>query len=324
MTIYYLLTEDCNLRCSHCIRGKSTRQSMEYASAICGLNQIYDVFPDASIVLSGGEPTLYSRFSDLLREAAEKFTVIINSNGTTPFWRKNSKIVCCDNIIVQFSLDGLQDYHDNIRGPGAFIKTLESMRIVNDLNKPIWISTVVSRKNKNSVIRLPEVLAKFNIAKWHISSIMPFGNASTDDLLDVDEWNCYVDELIKITPFRLGIRKMFDKNLLDKLSDAQISEIAKSERNIGFKNCGCVKSKLYIYPDMNVYGCTCLKDIPLGNIETQSLSDILKNDVAQSFIDFVTDCATCQKCRYLKICNGGCMGMQKKFGYDFRCPLIGI
>lgn len=323
MMIYYLLTEDCNLRCSHCIRGKSVKQYMDYSSAVRGLEQIYKLYPDTSLVLSGGEPTLHPRISDLLQKASEKFkAVVINSNGTTPFWQKNHSIINRNNVIVQFSLDGLQDYHDKIRGLGSFDKTSDSIRFINGLGKPIWISTVVSRKNMKSVMRLSEILAQFNIEKWHVSPLMPFGNASADDVPDVNEWNNFVDELINITPFRLGIRKLFATEVLEKLSDEQISQIAESERNADFKNCGCVKSKLYIYPDMTVYGCTCIKDIPLGNLETQSLSEILNGTVAQSFLSYVCEVSACKQCRYFKICNGGCMGMQKKYGYDTRCPLI--
>ena len=38
----------------------------------------------------------------------------------------------------------------------------------------------------------------------------------------IKEWNDFVDELISITPFRLGIRKLYDINAMSKLSDEEI------------------------------------------------------------------------------------------------------
>ena len=43
--------------------------------------------------------------------------------------------------------------------------------------------------------------------------------------------------------------------------------------------------------------------------------------------DKVLDDSDCSKCKYLKVCNGGCIGMSyhyfKKIGMgDYRCPLI--
>ncbi|MBQ2665088.1 MAG: SPASM domain-containing protein, partial [Clostridia bacterium] len=162
----------------------------------------------------------------------------------------------------------------------------------------------------------------YNIEKWHISSMMPFGNASIEYMLTNKEWNDFVDEIIQITPFRLGIRKLYDIGLLDSLSDEQIQQISINERNENFKNCGCIKAKLYIYPDMMVYGCTCMKDMPLGSMKNESLKDIIINSKSQYIVKYKASSSVCKTCRFMPICNGGCLGMQMKYGADIRCPFI--
>lgn len=324
MMVYYLITDNCNLQCPHCIRGNTSSCSMDYSAAIKGLHQISDTFSDAVLILSGGEPTLHLRFLDILSEALSLFkTVVINSNGTTSFWKDNKTILKNDKLYIQFSLDGTKEYHDLIRGDGNFDKTIDNISFINDNDKSAWISTVVTTKNKDDVIKLPQILSSFNIEKWHVSPLMPFGKAIFNDMPTTSQWNEFVDEIIKITPFRLGIRKIFDMELLNKLSDRKIKEFANNNRNIDLKNCGCVRSKIYIYPDMNVYGCTCMKNLPLGNMNYQHLSEIVKNDVAKKFLNFTPTNSSCIKCKYLAICNGGCIGMQKKYGRDFRCPIVG-
>jgi len=246
--------------------------------------------------------------------------VAINSNGTTDFYKKyhdKYKKLC-----IQFSLDGDQEFHDSMRGNGTFMKVMESIHHLNSKGHTVWISSVVTKKNIESIKRLPEILSRYNIGKWHVSPVMPFGNASWEDVLPTDMWNSLVDDLILKTPFRLGIRKLFDFTRLELLTDEQIDQIAQSLRNQEYKNCGCIRNKLYVYPDMGVYACTCVKDDILGYMDKENIAEIVKNRSAQKYLDFYADNEVCIKCRYHKICNGGCVGLYKKYGFDIRCPQI--
>lgn len=319
MTIYYLITQKCNLSCPHCIRGSSTNVTMDSNAAINGLRNIYASFPDSIIVLSGGEPTIHKDFDILLSEAASLFkTVVINSNGTTAYFQK-SRNWMRENVVVQFSVDGNQRLHDKIRGNGTFKKIIENIEYINETGFKIWISTVVSSYNLESIKELPMILCKHKIAKWQVAPVMPFGNAADSLVLNVETWNKLVDELINITPFRLGVRKLFDMNTLNKLSADEILRISNSIRSKNFRNCGCVTDKVYIYPDMTVYPCTCQLDSPIGNISAFSLKEIVEDALNHPYV-CLND--VCKKCRFRPICNGGCIGMQKKYGADIRCPLI--
>lgn len=319
MTIYYIITQNCNLSCLHCIRGDSNNCSMNKQSAIEGLNKLFCDYPNATIILSGGEPTLHPDFEIILQEASKLFKyVVINSNGTTNYFRF-SELWKKENIVVQFSIDGDKNSHNSIRGMGSFEKAIQNIELINQSMKPIWISTTVSQKNYDSVKTLPEIFCMYNIAKWQVAPMMPFGNANRSDIISVEAWNKLVDELIKITPFRLGVRKLFEFKNLSMISEGDIQNIAKSDRNIDFRNCGCLRSKVYVYPNMIVYPCTCINDIPLGNLSERSLKSILEN--ANQHYKIIP-CKTCRKCRYYSICNGGCWGMQIEYGADIRCPLI--
>ena len=320
MTVYYIITHNCNLSCPHCIRGASNNNNMNTQSAIASLNKLFDDYPDATIILSGGEPTLHPDFDIILQEASKLFRcVVINSNGTTNYYRTSDSWEQ-NNIIVQFSIDGDENTHNEIRGKGNFEKVIQNIEFINQNNKQIWISTTVSKNNYDSIKKLPAILCKYRIGKWQIAPMMPFGNASRSDIISIDEWNELVDELIEITPFRLGVRKLFDIQKLISLTNSDIQRIAENSRNIDFRNCGCLRSKVYVYPNMNVYPCTCLTDMPLGRLSKDTLKSILeKANQSCKICSF----EKCRKCRYFPICNGGCWGMQKKYGADIRCPLIG-
>lgn len=319
MIVYYIITKKCNLSCSHCIRGNSENDTMDTKIAFKSLDDVFFDYPDATIILSGGEPTIHPDFDFILQEASVRFKhVVINSNGTTDYFR-SSNIWKKENIVVQFSIDGDKDTHNKIRGKGSFEKVIDNIKLINQSNKPIWISSTVSQHNYESVKKLPLFFSKYYIDKWQVAPMMPFGNADDSAILQNDAWNELVDRLIEITPFRLGIRKLFDFKKLSNKSDIDIQKIAEKSRNIDFRNCGCLRSKVYIYPNMTIYPCTCLTDIPLGNLSECSLKHILDNAIEHCNIN---TCDICQKCRYFSICNGGCWGMQKKYGADIRCPII--
>ena len=157
---------------------------------------------------------------------------------------------------------------------------------------------------------------------------MPFGEAknSSESDFSIIEWNSLCSKIIKKAADRIIIytRKLYDFSLLSKLSDADIEAYSKK----AVCNCGTARSKLYIHPDLNVYGCTCLESMPLGNLHDMRMEEILQspNYLKLSKCELKT-LSPCLTCRYVKLCNGGCPGMSKKFfgdiGYgDIRCPIV--
>ena len=319
MIIYYLITLSCNLNCLHCIRGMSKKQFMDTKLALKGFDNIHKVFPDATIILSGGEPTIHPDFKTILDYSLSKFNkIVINSNGTTNYFSESSHWFS-SKICIQFSLDGVKNGHESVRGRGTFDKVIKNINYINKLNFPIWISTVVSKRNIESVKELPMFLSKFNVEKWQVAPMIPFGKASDADLLSSFEWNNLVDYLISNTPFRLGISKLFSFEKLKEFTEEQLIALSNSQGNMQYRNCGCITNKLYVYPDFSIHPCSCSYNDNLGDL----IYDDFTNLIQQSFKNrFVCTNSICQECKYFKICNGGCVGMQKKYGYDIRCPIF--
>ena len=65
---YFVITERCNLTCSHCIRDSSPYrdETAETGMIKNALTQIAHSHPDSLVLLSGGEPTLHRHFRELL------------------------------------------------------------------------------------------------------------------------------------------------------------------------------------------------------------------------------------------------------------------
>lgn len=321
MQIYLLTTTACNLKCTYCIRGEKRREFLELQT-LRDILQKND-FSNNQVLITGGEPTMHPEFEEIVKMCCNYFkSVSINTNGTNYEFINRLK---SERIHLQISLDGNEYMHDLIRGNGTFRSAINNIRRFDQMQFDYNIATVVNLININNIIEMIDVLSDLkNMKYWKVEAQLPFGCGDNGNCVSVEEWNILVEKLLSLCPFRLVIKKLFDFSLISKLSDEQIKYIGENKT----KNCGNCNSKIYVYPDFTVYPCTCLTDFPLGNLKEEKLSDILNSKNAKMFSCYeVNKNSQCSKCRYLPICNGGCIGMSyNNFGElgwgDVRCKYV--
>lgn len=322
MQIYILLTNNCNLSCSHCIRTDKSNTTLSKQE----LNILFKNvdFSNNQIILTGGEPSLHPDFNYVLEKASEQAKKItICTNGINNYYFEKIRNL---NIHLQFSIDGSRKYHNKIRGLDSFDKIIENIQLAQKYNISHSISTVVNKLNINSINEMLDDLRKIVKSGYvRFNTQMNFGNSSEEDILNIEEWNSFVDK-VKSIKFPIPIRadKLFDFDAVEKLSCDELSNLSKN----AVKNCGNCTHKVYIYPDLNVYSCTCLDSFPVGNLMKDNLDEILLSKASKKFINYSPKLEqTCMDCKYLELCNGGCIGTSlkkyKEFGYgDPRCPKI--
>lgn len=322
MQVYLLLTEKCNLNCKMCIRGdkNDSELSLETVHKIKCLQE----FSNHDVVITGGEPTVCKEFESIVlffKKRAKSVTIC--TNGIVDYYI--NKQFFSPNVSIQISIDGEETAHDSIRGNGTFRQTFRTISKLESLCIPYTISTVVNRNNVKTMKNLADELSHLKCMKyWNVSYEMPFGHASIDDLMPAEDWNAFVDQMLEYVSFRMRIQKMFPFEIYKKYRSS-IDDILKKNR---CANCGSGKQKIYVYPDLSVFPCTCLTDFNLGSLRDYPLSFLLKTKQARLFSDYtIQPNAICRKCEYLKICNGGCIGMSYHFFHelgwgDIRCPII--
>lgn len=323
MQIYLLLTENCNLNCSMCIRGKQNGKILDF-NILKSLSLKEELYKH-DVVITGGEPTLHNKFCDIVKFMCKYAkTVTITSNGTKDSYIEN--IVNEDNLFFQISIDGDEITHNNIRGKDSFKKIMNTVKKLDTLGFKYSIASVVSKKNIDSMFNLADILSSFNnLRYWKISYEMPFGNANFKDMMTSTEWNNFVDKLIDYAKLRLKIQKIFPFDLYES-NKSKLKQLDQ-KLNRSF-NCGSGKNKLYIYPNFNVYPCTCLTNFCLGNLKQSSLNKILKSSEIDKFLNYeVLNDTVCFTCEYKKFCNGGCIGMSYHYygilgKGDIRCPKL--
>ena len=322
MQIYILLTNNCNLSCSHCIRSDKSNTTLSKQEIEILLSNID--FSNNHIVLTGGEPSLHPAFNyviDEISKRAKKITICTNGINNYYFEAiKNS------HIHLQFSIDGSRQYHNKIRGLDSFDKIIENIQLAQKYGISHSISTVVNKTNINSINKMLNELKEIVKSGYvRFNTQMNFGNSSEKDILTIEEWNSFVDSVQDIEfPVQIRADKLFNFEAVEKLSRDELAILSKN----AVKNCGTCTHKVYIYPDLNVYPCTCLDSFPIGNLTKNSLDKILLSEASKNFINYLPELEeTCMECEYLELCNGGCIGTAfhkyKEFGHgDPRCPKI--
>jgi len=324
MQLYLLLNTDCNLNCNFCIRGKKTTHDYLDLHSLKRVLQTND-FSDYHLLITGGEPTLHPDLPQIISLCQSHFKgVSINTNGTISSWIKE-----CDNkhFHVQISLDGTEQFHNQLRGNGktdVYSRITNTIGILNQYNISYNISTTVGNNNYDDVKTLcRQISALHNLKYWKVSPILPFGCADKSNVLSIAQWNDLVYYLLDNAEVRLSIKRLFDFDLLDRYLKCNPDNFSFNK-----SNCGDVKYKIYVYPDFTVYPCTCLTDFPIGNLLKHTLHEILQSDKAEKFRDYrVNEESPCFSCKYLTVCNGGRIGMSYHFFHelgkgDYRCPLI--
>ncbi|MBH1940649.1 radical SAM protein [Mobilitalea sibirica] len=282
-------------------------------------------FSKYSLLLTGGEPSLHKDINSLIECSIDRFKdICVNTNGFDSSWIDS---LSYKKIHVQVSLDGTPAVHNSLRSNNCLDvysmvnKTIEKLEV---LGVSYNISTTVSRDNYHNVMDLLEMIYSYKTMKyWKVSPQLPFGCGSIENTISVEEWNSLVDSLLDNSRILLRIKKLYDFTLLEKIMD--------SDKYLDYNiktNCGNVSNKLYVYPDLTVYPCTCLTDFPLGNLKDSTLLDIFNSEESYKFINYkVEESSDCYDCKYLKLCNGGCIGMSYNyFGKlgkgDYRCPFV--
>ena len=158
------ISDKCNLTCRHCTVYKTENQNIKSYEKIQEELEYSYALGSRFVDFEGGEPTLWRDddhdLNSLIRLAKKIgfFSTTITTNAQLPFTGSEA-----DSIWV--SLDGLGDFHDEIRGKGTFERLLEN--IATAQHPKMSINMVINSKNYTSV----EETIEFAKETPHIQSI---------------------------------------------------------------------------------------------------------------------------------------------------------
>ncbi len=168
------VTNACNLYCKHCFYSAELRQPIEaikldeYEKMIKSLKK-----PLANIILTGGEPFLHPEIVEIIKlfgdnKKALQFTIPTNGRAVDMTLKKAEEClkVFSGNIHIQVSLDGLEEYHNKLRGDEksfeSLVKTVKGLKELSKKYKhlSLGVNTTVSTENMNMMDELADFVNK--------------------------------------------------------------------------------------------------------------------------------------------------------------------
>lgn len=289
----------------------------------------------ASYIWHGGEPMVVQR--DFYRNAVrlqEQYACgavyenSIQTNGTLIdnewlfFFKEH-------DFKVSISIDGPKGINDknriDHRGKGSFEKVVQSIKMVRDEGIPLGLCVVISADNAEHVDEIYDLMADLRVP----FNIVPV-NKSGSAVSAYNEIGLDADEFAE--PWISMYDRWFDADqdyvyCSDFVFKTRAIIAGTAVDCFGLQNCA--DTNLSVDPFGDVYPCATLsgdKQYSYGNINTQSLTELMSSPVAVAYRNRVID-PKCSTCKWQHVCNGGCLARAYKFfgdhnRRDFYCPSL--
>ena len=311
------ITTQCNLNCPHCLADADSRgKKIPYDKAISVIDEAERIGVK-DLVLGGGEVLLYDEFFNLCEYALIKgLNVTFSSNGllipkeidSISRLKKHNRM-----LRVGISLDGpTPKIHSYFRPEDTFEAAIRAISLLQNEDINVHVLCVLNKKNIKIIPDFLEFLIKLNISDMRLLPLMPFGRGKLhrEEMLSPAEFYYILQEKNKwINEFKINIGLNMPWEFL-------FYPLNKRHPH------PCVAGYLRFWKnsDGNMFPCAYMSDIPLGNIYTDSISDVwLNSPIMRNLRDPSLLKGACSTCAYRADCRGGCRGLAQFLEGDYLC-----
>ena len=311
------LTGRCNLRCRHCYYDREPAEpGVDEILAMLDAIRTFrcrEALGRARLQIAGGEPLLSPHLFLVLEWAkAEGLPVRILSNGLLVDRAAARALSGAGCNLVQLSLDGLEQKHDEWRGPGAFAAVRAATRFLREAGiRVTWAMTLASRNLDD----LPDVLelASHEADRFAFSRLVPCGTARHEppEPLSSEEtaraFRTVWDFRRRGTSLELPLR--------DPLWQLFFSHDRPSPYAGG---CSAGYNGICLEADGSVFPCRRLP-LLLGNVLRDDLGSLWRHPTMQALRDRDRLRGACGRCLNRWRC-GGCRAIARGIGGDAFGP----
>lgn len=251
--IHYLLGNSCNLNCDFCFWDtRMSDISLDIKNKI--INQIAQS-GIKKVTISGGEPFCNDNLLEVLEYLyKQKVEIILHSNGlkinkflaqkVAPFISRISLTMDAIDINTQI----LMRKNSNITDHTIFL-----IQTFHDLNIPVNIKTLVTKINKNEIVKIGNILNRLPIKYWSLLEFIPLNRGAINQnnfLLKNNEFDRIYSEIKGAFPSM----------------DIRIRKFDGSDNNYCF-----IASNGDVYTYLKNKG-----DVLIGNVINENLSSLIK------------------------------------------------
>lgn len=310
------ITSKCNQLCAHCFLGDELNRFPHIQK-----EKIFDYFETLSIagarqvILSGGEPTVHPNFLEILDKAATyQFSLSVLSNASRRDYTKFIAKFVEYGVTVKIPILGWSESHDKMAGQrGAFERTIQNIRLLNDADVRLELGTTVTGINHKDIARIREFANELQLP-LEVSPVynVGFAKKNAQTILSVAQKEivavCQEDKKKPRVPLRQYpplTRPQYERDATDY--------DAVNLRDYLTEHHECGQKILAILSSSEVTPCLMLRDrkFSMGSTNQHSLAEILerKADRSAVFDELMSlkKIPGCSGCEARFVCKaGGC------------------
>jgi len=265
------LTNHCQFQCQHCFNSSGIPKGDEIGieKFISIADELIHLGAQGAFV-TGGEPLLKVGINDLLiflLKNISSVTLATNAYGLTE--ETLQVIQEAKNITVQVSIDGMEENHEKIRLiKGSFKKTVDNIKRLTSRGVSVVTAFTMNDGNYIDLEKVILLSEKIGCVGVNIGLTSSEGRAKENDISTgiSREFISIVQELNKkytTDEFIVGM----------DINEGKIKEMAD---DIEYQNkCGAGYRGIHIMPNGDVTMCPATPKIRMGNVNEQSLKEIL-------------------------------------------------
>jgi len=317
-SVFFELTNRCNLNCIHCYNNSSPIQIGELSkSYIFSIINIIDDFGVLQINYTGGEPFLRNDFPEIIRYTYEKGIdigiltngILINSDDISLLKKVNPKFIA----VSLESLDNKK--YKKIRGIDNK-KVLKNILLMKENGINVRINTVLFNGVNNSYDDIHELLSYLKSNGFSEDDVV------FDEFLNIgrgiNSSNYTINAKETISIIREAFKDVYN------LDFSVFSSYVDSKNPTQSSFCGIGESFFYLNSKGDITLCTVLNDsrFKIGNILTDSLDEIWNSSKLLTYFrnkQHIIN-SECEDCKYLVECAGGCKAKPMMLLGEFNKP----
>ncbi len=335
--VVWNITRTCNLRCVHCYSDSMAQQypgELNWQEMKAVVNDL-SAYKIPSLLLSGGEPLIHSRFFDLVDYASEKgLKLTISTNGTLITPEKAERLKAAEVAYVGISLDGIGEIHDEFRGKkGAFDAAVKGFKHCEDVGQKTGLRMTLTRHNVENIERILDFIEAQEIQRVCFYHLVPAGRGCELQVLEPAAIRKAVDTIIaRVELWRsrgedrevLTVTQPADgAYLLNRMEQENHPNLAQARQLLGWNGGGAYSSGRAVSnidTQGNVHPDQFWQDIQLGNVKQTPFSQIWEGQhppsapllkeirsvglLGQKQRQVLMN-GRCGSCKWFDICGGG-------------------
>jgi radical SAM protein with 4Fe4S-binding SPASM domain len=300
------ITEKCVLSCRHC--GNSSGPHRKSHLAADTIRRIIDECRRMKILkltFTGGEPLTRDDIFEHVAHAKRYIPrVSLTSNGMLLDKNAARKLARAGVSMVKISLDGLEKFHDRLRGrTGSYRAAINAIRHLRDNNIEVRVQSTLMKQNRNDLAALADITGRLGANVHTIVPLSPIGRASRSDMLSPAEYKDFINAFAEeISHFEhktvYQIRPVFDLDMKIDLKTLSTKYI-----------CEALTNSMEIKANGDIVPCSFF-DIKLGNIYRDRLADVwtaARTDRIRKYFRPENLAGACRSCASRERCGGGCL-----------------